>query len=1050
VIVANLQELSDKPAQFAIDLATKLRARVQELTQKLEIIAPVYVVFTKTDLIDGFVELFEDQDQIEREQVWGATLPFETQAKADAATSFDAYFDELCDGLKQVSIVRMAQRRGEALAPGVLTFPLEFAALRAPLRTFITTLFEDNPFQFRPIFRGFYFTSAVQQGQSRAKSSAQVLERFAMSPASDASSPVQAQVVANHGFFLKNLFSKVILADKNLVQQYTSRRKVLWRYGAFLVGALALGTALTVWTSAYLQNEQWVAQVQLDLERVTKIQNERQDLQSRLQALDTLQQHLQHVQAQQASTWRQLGLGRSQYRVIEKKLSAEYFAGLKSIMLKPTADSIASYLAEVNTQTLSKISANQTNPAAQPNAATAAATDDASPYSKPSSTDASLAYDALKTYIMLGNPQAHFDAGHLVRQVTYFWRDWLEANRGTMARKDANELAVRIVSFAMATAQNSEQNKLPAIILNNELLGKTRENLTRVYDSMDGLAQVYEEIKRRAAVNHPPLTVASLIDAEDKDLVSGSYVLSGAFTREAWSDFVGQAIKEAAQSTKSKTDDWVLGTSLVHDLTQQKSTSEIRSKLTERYKTEYAQEWQKFMQGVSIKPFTSLKDAVNGMNRLGDPAASPIGKLMKVLYGQTAWDNPRALNDVTGQLQAGLWDRFKQWLSGLFSSSTGVNVNIPDQGIGSTAMGPSMGPIGKEFAGLHQLIKGADNKATLVSQYLDALSKVRARLGTMQTKNDSGSGSRKLMEETIQNTGEIALAYKLVNDDMLVGQTKVAVGTLRPMLVRPILNAFEVIVPEAEKEVNQQWLAQVYQPFNDFLAAKYPFKADGSVEATAAEIAKLFGPEGEASKFGKETLGILVKRYGNTLRAETWADMGLRLRPELVNGFATWLAAPGGEVGGATGGAGGSASSANQTVFQILPTSAPGLSEYTIEIDGQQLRYRNTQAVWSNFVRGAGTAGVRVTGVTLEGKQVQLLSEPGASGVEKMFDKGHPKANPDGSTQLTWEGEGQSVSVQLRMITNPGVPSRVGGGRTLASSGLRGLSLPLKVVGVAP
>jgi type VI protein secretion system component VasK len=79
-----------------------------------------------------------------------------------------------------------------------------------------------------------------------------------------------------------------------------------------------------------------------------------------------------------------------------------------------------------------------------------------------------------------------------------------------------------------------------------------------------------------------------------------------------------------------------------------------------------------------------------------------------------------------------------------------------------------------------------------------------------------------------------------------------------------------------------------------------------------------------------------------------------------------------------------------------------------------------------------------------------MLSEPGASGVEKMFDKGHPKANADGSTQLTWEGEGQSVNVQLRMITNPGVPSRVGGGRTLASSGLPGLLLPLKVVGVAP
>jgi AcrR family transcriptional regulator len=41
---------------------------------------------------------------------------------------------------------------------------------------FLHTLFEDNPYQFRPIFRGFYFTSAVQEGQSTSRASERVAD----------------------------------------------------------------------------------------------------------------------------------------------------------------------------------------------------------------------------------------------------------------------------------------------------------------------------------------------------------------------------------------------------------------------------------------------------------------------------------------------------------------------------------------------------------------------------------------------------------------------------------------------------------------------------------------------------------------------------------------------------------------------------------------------------------------------------------------------------------------------------------------------------------
>src|SRR5690606_19131836 len=117
--------------------------------------------------------------------------------------------------------------------------------------------------------------------------------------------------------------------------------------------------------------------------------------------------------------------------------------------------------------------------------------------------------------------------------------------------------------------------------------------------------------------------------------------------------------------------------------------------------------------------------------------------------------------------------------------------------------------------------------------------------------------------------------------------------------------------------------------------------------------------------------------------------MGLRLRPEFSEGFAAWvMPLEGAAAGGAAPGEAGAAVAASQTVFQILPQGAPGLTEYTVEIDGQSTRYRNMAPAWVNFVwpNPTGTPGVRITGVTVDGRTVEILNEPGRFGLTRMFE----------------------------------------------------------------
>ena len=1071
LIAASLAELSQARPEAAIQLAKNLRQRVQELTETLEVFAPVYLVFTKADLIAGFTEFFEDRDRSERERVWGATLPYDPLAKADSVAQFDKHFDELFDGLKEMSIARMSLNRGQSLPPGVLTFPLEFAAVKPALRAFVATLFEENPYQFAPVFRGFYFTSALQEGAASSRASEHVARQFALN---DRPEHTVAMVVADNGFFLKDLFSRVIFADRNLVKQYTSRNKLRARTVTFAAAVAALAVALGGWTWAYLGNRQLTANVQADLDKVILVQRERADLASRVEALEVLQDRIEQLDSYRTSRPLSIGLGLYQGEAIDAKLRQEYFAGVRQIMMQPVAQALEGFLGEVNvnaarlqpmTRAPESAAAPLASSAAMSGAAGAAAArpvQSAGLFTEASPESVEDAYNALKTYLMLGDRQ-HMEAGHLTDQMTRFWRGWLEANRGAMPRDRMIRSAERMIGFTLANLQDPA---FPVLANNLSLVDQTRESLKRVVRGMAARERVYADVKARASTRFPQMTVARIVGDLDREVIAGSYAIPGTFTREAWDGYIEAAFKEAA-TKELQSADWVLKIAARDDLTLEGSPEQIRKALTDLYKAEYVKEWQRFVQGISVADFNTFETAVARMNRLGDPAQSPIKKIMQTLFDQTSWDNPSLLNERLGLAQRGFMDWIKQTLLRQAPSRVDVNLNV-----GGPKAEIPMGPIGREFAVLARLMMSRDNSPTQMAGYLESLSKVRTKFNQVKTQGDPGPAARQMMAATLGSSGsELADALKYVDEQMLVGMTDSARATLRPLLVRPLMQAFAVIISPTETEINRVWAAQVQEPFQRLLAAKYPFDPASKIEAAPAEIAKVFGPDGAVSKFTTETLTPLIVRRGDTLAPRTWADIGVRLRPEFSAGFAGWVApleggaapAQGGGGNSATGGAGGSAAapSASQTVFQILPQGAPGLSEYTVEIDGQKLRYRNAAPAWEQFTwpNASGTPGARISAVTNDGAAIEILNEPGRFALTKMLEAAKRKILKDNLYELSWSNASNVVTVHLRIVSQPGAVPASGGGAVGTGSGsaasgapagvagLRGVKLPNLVVG---
>jgi type VI secretion system protein ImpL len=447
---------------------------------------------------------------------------------------------------------------------------------------------------------------------------------------------------------------------------------------------------------------------------------------------------------------------------------------------------------------------------------------------------------------------------------------------------------------------------------------------------------------------------------------------------------------------------------------------------------------------------------------------SPIRKLLNELFEQTNWDNPSLLNERLGQAQAGVLEWIKQSILRMGPSRVEMDVKVGSE---KEARIP-MGPIGKEFASLARIMMARNENPALISDYLKSLSKLRSRFNEIKNQGDPGPGARAMMVSTLGGSAsELGDSLKYVDEQMLVGMTDSARAALRPLLVRPLMQAMTVVVPPAETEINRIWAAQVSEPFQRTLAAKYPFDKASRVEAGPAEIGKIFGPEGAIAKFGTDTLGPLVVRRGDTITARTWADIGARLRPEFSDNFGTWVAqlegaaanGGGGAAGGGVAGGPGAVAqpSADQTLFQLLPQGSPGISEYSITIDGQTLRYRNNAPEWVSMLwpNASGVAGVRITAITNDGQAIEFINEPGANGLKRLFDSAQVRKIENRLNEMTWTNGPHRVVVQLRVVRTPGElapagkPANPGGGggaaAILPSMGrLQGLRLPTLVVGV--
>ena len=249
LVAIALSDIAAAPAAERLAHARAIRRRVKELYDQLGVRVPVYVLFTKADLIAGFTEFFDDLDRERRGQVWGVTFPLN---KSDAGTAglFGGEFKLLVERLNQRLLDRLQTERSPERRTLIAGFPAQVASLAAPLGEFLTDAFGGSRLDPAPVLRGAYLTSGTQEGAPIDRLVGAMARSFGI----DAQRAPTLRPQQGRSYFLSRLLKDVIFGEAMLVSRDPAqvRRNLFVRAGA---AALALLVALGA-TAALVQTRQ--------------------------------------------------------------------------------------------------------------------------------------------------------------------------------------------------------------------------------------------------------------------------------------------------------------------------------------------------------------------------------------------------------------------------------------------------------------------------------------------------------------------------------------------------------------------------------------------------------------------------------------------------------------------------------------------------------------------------------------------------------------------------------------------------------------------------
>ncbi|HKJ17021.1 MAG TPA: type VI secretion system membrane subunit TssM [Xanthomonadales bacterium] len=382
VVAISIDELSRSSEVDRERAAVAVRARVQELYEQLGVRFPIYVMFTKCDLLAGFMEFFDDLDRHEREQVWGTTF----NINVDLHEELEGELDLLQDHLEARLVQRLQQERDPQRRNLIYNFQGSFNAVKPLVTGFMERAFKPSRYETAPFLRGVYFTSGTQEGTPFNRLISQLARNFSLTSATAYSGSGQGK-----SFFVRDLLSKVIFGESGLAGTNLKAQRIygLMRAGGFIAVGIIPLLLVALWWWSSINNHGMIDSLDDDARQITEtietVSPQNTSLVSVLPVLNEGRELTTGYAASKESVPLKMQFGLYQGRRLAKNLTIPAYQRLLE----------NAFLSRILVSLEQQLRDNLSNP--------------------------EYAYQALKTYLMLGDDE-RLNTGYVRRYISTDWQ----------------------------------------------------------------------------------------------------------------------------------------------------------------------------------------------------------------------------------------------------------------------------------------------------------------------------------------------------------------------------------------------------------------------------------------------------------------------------------------------------------------------------------------------------------------------------------------------------------------------------------------------------
>jgi hypothetical protein len=231
----DLLKLSDDELE---EQAANVREVVDLIHDELQFRFPVYLLVSKCDLVEGFVDFFKGLPAQRRHEILGWSN--EDPNSRDIGARIEQGFRKVHRRLENYRLEMLGRVAKRTQARRLFFFTEEFRGLERPLGNFADAFFQGDRYSEPPVFRGFYFTSGTQEGAPFSKAMNELAQTLGV-PASQAQETGEEE--QKRSYFLRDLFRDLMVSDEGLVGRtaghwWKRRRNTI--VGVFAPAGLAL------------------------------------------------------------------------------------------------------------------------------------------------------------------------------------------------------------------------------------------------------------------------------------------------------------------------------------------------------------------------------------------------------------------------------------------------------------------------------------------------------------------------------------------------------------------------------------------------------------------------------------------------------------------------------------------------------------------------------------------------------------------------------------------------------------------------------------------